>query len=69
MNKHLAIWEEIVDEVVDVNEDHIAFKTIGHLCINDTAFLKKIKGFTGKKIAVIRTDCPNKEYLWQEVNK
>jgi len=68
-SKHLATWEEVVDEIVDVDEDHIVFKKIGPLSINNTTFLKKVKGFIGKKITVIRTDCQNKEYLLREVNK
>ena len=68
-NKHLGTWEEVIDEVVDVDEGHINFKKIGSLSINNTTFLKKVKGFIGKKISVIRTDCQDQEYLLQEVNR
>ena len=59
----LTVFEEVTGTVVAVEETHIIFENIGPVAINDTRFLEKVEGYVSKKISVLRTNIPGKEYL------
>ena len=63
----LKFWMEVVDRIVDVEEDRVIFRKIGGVNINDPHFLQQLRKYVGKKIAILHTDIPGREYLIREV--
>ena len=65
--RRLRIWEEVMGIPEKVGQNHIVFKDIGAVEIDNKNILLKAKENIGRKIAILRTDIEGKEFCWRVV--
>ncbi len=68
---HLGIYEEIIGFLVNLSEDDdVLLATIGKITIILPMELRlPLWPFLGRKIAILRTDLPNRQYLWRSCDE
>lgn len=67
-NLHLKPWQEYIGhlENISYNNGKAFLHFRKDVVVIPIEFAEKLKNKMGKKIAVLRTDIPDKPYLWRE---
>ena len=65
-------WQEAMGRVLRINNGVVALEGVGEVDVSDSCdgiLEEKIQGLLGQKVAILRTDVPDREYLLREVKR
>ena len=66
MNNKLKLWQEIVGNVEKVENNVIYFSNRETIEIEDKSFIRNLRKYVGKRVAIIHTDIEGNKYILRE---